>query len=362
MRWPWSKPVPAAVTERRNYTGSLIAALEGGASGPSTRAPLKTAALEAAAGLYARCLAAAIVRADDDIARAVTPACLALIARNLIRRGEDCHLIEVRRGRLRLLPVGFWYVHGDSPDPDSWHYRATAYGPSGSRHEMRSAASVLHCRYSVDSARPWLGVPPWSWAGDTGAGIAGLDKMLADKAAAPHGTLLGLPESPEVDAEGEVRPMDAFRADLGKASGKTLIMEYTGQQGQDAPGGGRGSRYEQIGFGFPAELIDALRTATGHAILAACGVPPGLFTATGDGSAQREAFRRFLHSGLRAVARLIEQELSDKLDTEIRLDLSEIHAADIAGRARAFASLVKAELTPQDAALNTGILINQEVQ
>lgn len=39
---------------------------------------------------------------------AVTPACLALSARNLIRRGEDQHLIEVQAGTVRLCPLGSW--------------------------------------------------------------------------------------------------------------------------------------------------------------------------------------------------------------------------------------------------------------
>ena len=87
------------------------------------------------------------------------------------------------------------------------------------------ASVVLHTRYSVDSSRPWLGVPPWSWAATTSQAIAALDKMVAREARAPHGSLLGVPASPQLDEDGDVRPLDAFRSDLAQAKGRTLVME-----------------------------------------------------------------------------------------------------------------------------------------
>ena len=64
------------------YTASLTAALQAGAEGGvSDTAPLATAALESASGLYARCMAAALVTGADDVADALTPPVLALIAR-----------------------------------------------------------------------------------------------------------------------------------------------------------------------------------------------------------------------------------------------------------------------------------------
>ena len=156
MRWPWQRKAEERSTAQ-GYTASLTAALEAGASGGvADTAPLATAALEIAAGLYARCLAAAVVTGAPDAERALTPPVLALIARNLVRRGEDHHRIYVRGGRLVLEPVGFAYAHGSSTDPLRWHYSATMYGPTDSRHETVPAASMLHCRNSVDSSRPWL--------------------------------------------------------------------------------------------------------------------------------------------------------------------------------------------------------------
>ena len=76
-------------------------------------------------------------------------------------------------------PVGFAYAHGAGPDPMRWTCNATLYGPTDSRHEWVPAASMLHCRYSVDASRPWLGVPAWSWAASTSQAIAAFDRMVA---------------------------------------------------------------------------------------------------------------------------------------------------------------------------------------
>ena len=195
MRWPWSKREPEQRSTAQGYTASLTAALQAGAEGGvSDTAPLATAALEAAASLYARCMASAVVKGADDVADALTPPVLALIARNLIRRGEDHHRIYVRGGRVVLEPIGFAYAHGAGPDPMRWTYSVTLYGPTDSRHEWVPAASMLHSRYSVDASRPWLGVPPWSWAASTSQAIAALGVCAAEnsRGTAPHkGSVFG---------------------------------------------------------------------------------------------------------------------------------------------------------------------------
>ena len=356
--WPWKKREQRSTAQ--GYTASLTAAFQAGAEGGSDVAPLATAALEAAAGFYSRCMSAAMVEGADDVAAALTPGVLALIARNLIRRGEDHHRIYVRGGRLVLEPVGFAYAHG-GPDPMGWTYSITSYGPTDSRHEWVPASAVLHTRYSVDSSRPWLGVPPWSWAATTSQAIAALDKMVAREAAAPHGSLLGVPETPQVDEDGDIRPLDAFRSDLAQARGRTLVVERAGDWGEQTPQGNP-ARLEHLRYGLERAAIDPLRTATGRDVLGACGVPPTLFVANSDGTAQREAFRRFLHGSLRPLARIMEAELRIKLDApELVLDLSELHAADVAGRARAFKAFVSSGVSADDAARNAGIVLSQPV-
>ena len=364
MKWQfWKKREP----ERLNYTASLTAALYAGAEATATSAPLATAALEIASGLFSRSLSASTVKnASAPVVAALTPQVLSLIGRNMIRKEEDFHRIYVRRGRLVLEPVGFSYAQGESPDPDSWIYQITLYGPSGSKHETVSARSILHCRYAVDSSRPWIGVPAWSWSSATGAAIAALETMIANEAKAPHGHLLSIPpqENEPSSDDDDQDPFSAFRNDLSSAKGNTLIVERESTSLRD-PGSmsNADSKMDQITYGLDRSLLDILRTSTGRDILAACGVPPTLFVANSDGTAQREAFRRFLHSSLRPLARIVEGELREKLDSpNLTLDLSDLHAADVAGRARAFSQLAKAGIDPDDAALNTGVVVTRPLR
>ena len=362
MRWPWRKREPEARQSVQGYTASLTAAFEGAAVAGTETAPLATAALEAAAGLYSRRMAAAAVRADLTVERALAPPVLALMARNLIRRGEDFHLIRVRGGRLESRPQGFTYAHGNSAEPLAWTYQTTEYGPTDSMHRWVPAASMLHCRYSVDASRPWLGVPPWSWANSTGAAIAALERMVTNEARAPHGHLLGVPDAPALSDGDDEGLLDGFRRDLAVANGRTLVMERAQDWKPGDPGAAR-SGMEHVNYGLNRELADPLRAATGRDVLAACGVPPTLFVPNSDGTAQREAFRRFMHASLRPIARLMEAKRRLKLDApDLVLDLSELHAADVAGRARSFGQLVKAGVHPEDAAANTGVVLTRDVR
>ena len=356
MRWRWRRRA-----EKRNYTDTITAAFQAAAEGGASTAPLATAALESAAGLYGRCLAAATVRnAAGDIVDALSPAVLSQIGRELIRRGESTWLLRTPGGRLALDPVAYATLTGAGPDPLSWFYRLHLYGPTDSTNISRGAAGVLHVRLAFDSSRPWQGIPPWSWASSTGRAIANLERLVADEAGAPFGYLLATPAAP---GDGADDPTAGLRADLGRAKGKTLVIEDPAGWDLDQPAGARRGGFTVTRFGAnPPANLDALRTETGRDVLAACGVPPTLFVANSDGTAQREAFRRFMHASLRPVARLIEAEARRKLDSpELVLDLSELWAADVAGRARSFGQLVKAGVHPEDAAENTGVRLSRPV-
>ena len=66
-----------------------------------------------------RCLGASRLRSVKDapasVADALTPGVLALVGRDLIRRGESVFQIIIERGTVRLAPVGSWDVRG-GPD------------------------------------------------------------------------------------------------------------------------------------------------------------------------------------------------------------------------------------------------------
>ena len=98
-----------------------------------------------------------------------------------------------------------------------------------------------------------------------------------------------------------------------------------------------------------------LRSDVGMSILNARGVPSELVE-RGEGTGAREAWRRFLHGSVDPVAKLVAAELSEKLETDVTLDLSSLHASDVQGRARAFQSLVGGGMSIAEAAAVTGLI------
>ena len=58
------------------------------------------------------------------------------------------------------------------------------------------------------------------------------------------------------------------------------------------------------------------------------------------------------------MGRIVATELSKKLDADIRLGWDELRASDIAGRARAFQSMVGAGMDVEKAAALSGLMIS----
>ena len=335
------------------FTDAIVQALLNQAAGGTTADPSATAALEAAAGSYARAFAVASVEPDTPATRALTPELLALMARDLIRRGEFVHVIEVGRGGVRLTPAGSWDVRGRF-DPVTWRYRCDLFGPSGNVTRNLPAAAVIHGRYSVDPARPWWGVSPLGWARLTGKLHANIEDALSDEASGTRGHLLPVPQGPDTDDDTD--PLAGLRKDIATLRGRTVLTETV------ASGWGEGSmaapmadwRPQRIGANPPPSLA-TLRTDSALAVLTACGVPADLAGST-DATSAREAWRRFLHGSVQPLGDLLAVELADKLAVPgLRLTFDRLMASDLSGRARAFGSLVQAGMDADRAARLAGL-------
>lgn len=99
---------------------------------------------------------------------------------------------------------------------------------------------------------------------------------------------------------------------------------------------------KRIGMNPPAELR-ALCESAGLEIASACGVHPSLLSTAGDGTSQRESWKRFIHGSVRPITRMIEHELRAKLNQPtLKLRCDSLGSVDLTGRARSFQSLVKA--------------------
>ena len=76
------------------------------------------------------------------------------------------------------------------------------------------------------------------------------------------------------------------------------------------------------------------------AVMAALGVPPSLYTS--QGAAQRESYRHLFSGTLIPLARIIQTELSEKLEGPVRISFPERLVSDISALSRGFSSLVQA--------------------
>ena len=105
----------------------------------------------------------------------------------------------------------------------------------------------------------------------------------------------------------------------------------------------------------PPDSLPTLRTDAALAVLAACQVPASLIS-DADGTAQREAWRRWAMGPLAGLAAIVEAEIAAKLDLPVRLDFSGLWAHDLAGRASSFKAMVAGGMDAAKAAGLAGLL------
>ena len=347
MKWPWSKPEKRA----SSFTDEIVARILDRASASTPGDPGALWALECAANFYSRAFAAAKV--SGDRAERISPSMLALMGRNLIRRGEGLHLIETRRGEVDFLPAGGWDIRGGASE-ESWRYRLDIFGPSGSSMRFASSAQVLHVRYAVDASRPWHGVGPLQSARETGALAANLEKRLGEEAGGAVAHILPIPQDGGSGEDDD--PLAMLKADIAGAKGRTILTETTAAAWGEGMSAAPKADWKANRLGaHPPDVLRGLRSEAGMAVLSACGVPVSLAT-DADGTSQRESWRRFVMGAVEPLLEIVGEELERKLETTISFDLTGLWAHDLQGRASAFQKMVQGGMELERAAAASGVL------
>lgn len=364
-RLPWTPEVREAAPERRDrgFTDLVASALVAQANASLTGDPAGIAALEIAARFWSHAFAAARVTPDNERTRTISPTVRALVARDLVRKGENVHLIDVAAGRLRLHPAGSWDVRGGW-DPVSWRIRVDLFGPSGNITRFVPHAQVIHCRYATTSDRPWWGISPLAWAKQTGALAANLELRLAQEAGSPVGSVIPLPfgrtgRDGDEDADAHVdQYVDDLAKSLAAAKGAPQLLETTAGGFDQGKESAPHRDWKPARFGAdPPAVLDALRSASAMSVLDACGVPSALALANADGTSQRESWRRFVMGTIEPALATVRDEFAEKLDVpDLAFDLRGLWAHDIAGRAAAFKALAAGGMALDAAAAASGVL------
>ena len=346
MKWPW-KSDNLEYRADDSFTNALITLLTARAGGQQAALPAAIGALEAASGLIGRAFATAMVETPATaVLGALTPACLALVARSLVRAGEIVLYLDTSAGMIDLLPAQSWDVDG-GPNPRTWEYRVTVSGPERTfTYDRVPATGVLHFQWARDAATPWRGVGPLQSGQLTARLAADLMAALADEAATPRGQVMQLP------IDGDDPTLINLKASIKNLAGGMAYLEGGDMGG--GPGGGVVRMAERIGAQPPAALVELFKL-TRLDVLAACGINPSLFDVA-PGVAMREAYREFLFSTVSPLGRMVAFECTEKLGAPVTMDWSELRAGDIASHARAFSSMVQGGIPVERAAALSGLL------
>ena len=182
---PWRRETRAST----NYSATVQDALLAFAEGKAAASPVTTGAVEACAGLQARCFAQAIVTPAGSI----SPSTLYDLGRDLALRGEFVALLEVGTDGPTFVRPSSWTVRGGHLEA-SWTYDLWLSGPSSSTRVRVRRDRVLHVRINAEATIPWQGRSPISAARSTGRLLAELESSLGDEGSLPVGRLVPSPE------------------------------------------------------------------------------------------------------------------------------------------------------------------------
>ena len=342
-------PSPAPIPPSGSYTTDVLNYLTSSVSGHALRGT--AAAIEICAGVWQRGMATAEVLPMNGRTAALTPSLLGYIGRYLLLRGEVLFEVGVGARGLMLTPASHWTVTG-ATDPSTWMYEATFAGPSAAVVRTLPRSRVVHLQYAQSHHAPWRGVGPLSEAGLTQELVDQIEAALAEESRTPRGYAIPVPDTGQAGrlttelrgARGNLQLVPSVASDAAWGAGM-----------ESKPG----SDFDSKRFGFsPPPAMVQLRGNAELSVLAAAGVPVTIMSVS-DGTAKKEDFRRFLTLTMVPLGKMLAQQIGDALGVDdLSFDFNDLGAADIAAKARAWGTLTKGGVSPQDAGAITGLPID----
>ena len=340
----WLKRQFGVETRSSGYTDQILQQLVAQASGGGLAAAAE-AGVQQAAGAIARMMSLADV--EGPAAQLLTPSVLSEVCFDLTRRGESLWKFDVdERGQPDLLRASVSTVYGTARRRE-WTYNLTISGPTSTASLYAVAAEVVHVRVNAPPERRWRGVAPLSQAAATGALAQGLSRSLGQELSTAVITILSQPQGQSGENS------KTLAATLSDPSQHRLSLPETTSGGA---GAGRSSAPQTDWLPRkvqpqPHEMMIELYRTIQLQVAAICGLPLALANPDAAGPAQREGWRQLLVGTVQPFARLLEEELSRVLESDVRLKHHQAGAIDAAARARAAKGLVESEVTDKATAL-----------
>lgn len=324
-------------TEKRSYTSLMMDARYTAITGQRGVADL-TATIQSCIGLWESGLALADVDGTD----ALTPRHLSLMARRLGLHGEAVFLM----GDNGLVPVAQWDLRTRDGNPTA--YRLTLPDVTGGRSFTALADEVLHVRIGSTAEAPWRGTAPLHRASLTAGLLHAIESALSEVYAdSPLGSqVVPMPEDPGIDNETLAR---SFRGQRGRV----LLRESTTVTAAGGPAPTTDWRPSDLSPDLSRTMATESLQAARQALLSVYGVLPSLMDSQAAGPTVREGQRHLAQWQLQPIAALIAQEASEKLGSNITLDvLRPTQAYDAGGRARALAGVIRGLAEAKEAGLS----------
>lgn len=354
MKWPFRKRV-----ETRTTWADAVLRLETLLAEGTYVDGSRTAAAEMLAGLLERAMMLARVSgAQVDAWADVIEAALPMAGRELALTGEALYAVRLNGMALELEPVANATIEGGSPNPESWAYRCTVNSPSSSRERVHLGADVLHFRIGCRAVTPWYGRAAHRNADTASGGAARAESNISNEMSGPVGNLIPAPLEPDSSAE-DGNPLAVLVEAIKKLKGGPLLLEsMAGGWGNALRSDTRMSAdwmAKRLGPDVPRGNVDALMALESYAAMSG-GIPGEMLRADASSTARREAWRQAYHSLILPICRAVQRELRLKLDSPgLTLDLANLGAADVQGRARALKSMIDAGIPLEQARKLAGL-------
>ena len=324
--------IEALEAEHRQYTDIVTNALVDAAVDPL--ADGYVAALEIASGQLSRAFTAAKVEGPG--ANLFTPWVMAQIGRQIVEVGDS---VWYRQGSTLSRSDNYEFL------PGGGYSLNFASGPVEA-----TARRVLHIRWNINVGSN-RGMGPLTTARTLRSLMQKLEASMSMEMNASVGHLLPIP------TDGQDDGVKALRKQIAELKGKIALIETTRSNYQQ--GSGMAPRQDFQVQRLGPQIPDGNRlmfTEARDTILTACGYPISLLGVASDGTAQREAWRRYLHGTVAPLGLLVE-EAARQLNIRIRISWESLFASDITGRARAFQSLVGGGMPIEQAAAASGLIV-----
>jgi len=336
----WFKRPVEKRSAMSGFTAEIMAARESYISGRRGIAEL-TATAQSCVSLWEGAFALADVSGTDLLDRRT----LALLARSLALRGEAVFLI-----RDRLVPCSDWDLSTRDGVPRA--YRVSISEAGGGTTQTALAGEVLHLRIGADPVAPWLGSAPLRRASLTAGLLQALESALAEVYEnAPLGSqIVPYPEGPETD-------MTTLGRSFRGQRGRVLLRESVNVSAAGGPAPAVDWKPADVTPDIERSMSVESLAAARDGIAGAFGVLPGLFNASTTGPLVREAQRHLAQWTLQPIAMLLAEEASEKLGSQVSIDvMGPTQAFDAGGSARALATIVQAYAQAKEAGLAPAVV------